>query len=111
MQSTVAILGRSIASLIARVPFPTFLGRALQYIATRTRQAHRYAPLVVALIASYAAAELTLWAARQPLYFLWPVFGWLSGNDVDRLSLYNVAAHILAFIVAAKVVFEMSPLD
>lgn len=93
------------------IPFPNPLKRILLDVRDRALQVHAFAPLIVALLIGYLAAELVLWIVKQPLYFLWPVFGWLSGNNISVLSPYNVLAHILAFIVALKIVYEMQPLE
>ena len=90
--------------------FLEFLRKVLRHVTDRAARIHPLAPLLVALVFSYVAAELTLWIFRQPLLYFWRFFGWISGHDASRLSSYNTLAHILAFIVAFKVVYEMRPL-
>lgn len=93
------------------IPFPDSLKRILLYVRAYTLWIHRFAPLIAALLISYLVVELVLWIARLPLFLLWSVFGFLSGNNITVLSLYNFLAHILGFIVALKIVYEMQPLE
>ena len=110
MKTTLYAIGAAIAGWLERIPFPELLRQSLRYLTRRVAQIHPLAPLAMALVLGYIAAKITLWAARQPLFYLWPFFGWISGHDVSRLSVYNWLAHILAFLLAAKVVFEIRPL-
>lgn len=100
-----------LANLFARIPYPAPLGRAGAALMAAARRQHPYAPLAVALIISYGGAELALWLARQPLYFLWPVFGFVSGNSVQVLSFYSLLAEVFAVLVAGKLVYELHPID
>ena len=99
-------LGGTIANWLERIPFPGRLGEALRGLSSRAASLHRFAPLVVALILGYITVLVVLWLARQPLFYLWPVFGTVFGNDPRSLFYYNVFAQLLAFAVASKVVFE-----
>lgn len=110
MKTTLYAIGAAIADWLGRIPFPEFLRHSLRHLTKRASQIHPLAPLAMALVLGYIVARITLWAARQPLFYLWPLFGWISGHDVSRLSVYNWLAHILALVLAAKVVFEIRPI-
>jgi hypothetical protein len=102
----IATLGGTIANWLERIPFSGRLGDALRWFSSRAASLHRFAPLVVALILGYLTVLVVLWVAKQPLFFLWPIFGSVSGNDPRSLFYYNAFSHLLAFAVASKVVFE-----
>ena len=93
-----------------RIPFPEFLRKFLRSVTKRAGRIHLLAPIAVALVFAYVAAEITLWLARQPLFYLWQVFGWVAARDASRLIYYNIFAHIVAFVVGWKVVAEMRPI-
>src|SRR5215213_1828613 len=96
-------LGGRIADLLERIPFPGRLGGALRRASGR--MGAWSAQLILALILGCLTAILTFWVAKQPLLYLLPVFGFVSGNDPRLLSFYNTFAQMLAFVVATKVVF------
>jgi hypothetical protein len=83
----------------------------LRSITLRAARIHGALPLGVALALAFLSAELTLWVAGRFLLYFWRFFGWISGNDSQRLSAYNVLAHLVAFIVAYLIVTAMRPMS
>lgn len=99
---------QAVAAWLYNLPFPGAVRAPAQALLAYAARLHPRAPLVVAFLLALLAAEVVLWLTRQPLYWIWPLFGALSGNSVQVLSVYNWVAHGAAVLVAAKVVLELA---
>jgi len=104
-------LSDMIGGYLGQIPFPEVLQDLFEQIREQALAIHPLLPLGIALVLSVIAAQLTLWVMQLPLIFLWQIFGFLSGNNVNILSIYNLLAQLLAFLIALKIVFEMHPLE
>ncbi len=111
MRASLSRLAGTVAGVLAGIPFPALLRPVLRDISAWLRRRHRLLPIALAVVVAYLGAEATLWLARQPLIYGWRLFGWLAGHRPARLAYYHALAHLAAFLVAAKLVFELRPVE
>lgn len=100
-------LGYVLAGTLKMLSLPTSIIQLLKYFDFKASQIDPLVSLGFNLILGYLAAQLILWIFKLPLSTIWPVFGFLSGNNPNILSWYNILAHIFAFVIAFKIIFDV----
>jgi len=111
LPALVGAVGGYVARVLDLMPFPQRVRGWLRSMNRALAGINPYAPLVAAVVVTFLTVRLVLWLFRLPLIYAWQVFGFISGNNVIVLSWYNILAHAVALLVAAKLVYELTQED